>query len=356
MSDQRNVSDERNTLPRIPARAAAARRDAELLSDREFIWSVLANSAEMIEVLDLDARIRFISAAALRALHLDDGDALLGTPWCAQWRDDAQAQAAVAAARSGRTSTFEGQRGPAKGEPGWWGVTVAPIRGGGGQPARLLAIARDITAHRNAFQSQQAMRHELHHRLKNTLAMAMAIASQSLARAQTIADGRLAIERRLMALAEVHNVLHEGDGDGASLRQIIGHATAPFDAAPSRFALTGDDLALSSSAALALAMALHELAANAVKHGALSAKDGHVDVAWQVEPATGRFRFEWREHGGPASSALMRPGFGMRVIEANFRDQLGGNVDIAFDPPGLRCVVEAPLNALCGPAAADRAG
>jgi PAS domain S-box-containing protein len=357
MSNQRNVGDECDASSERPARAAApARRHAELLNDPEFVWSVLANSAEAIEVLDLDARIQFISAAALRALHLDDGDALIGTPWLAHWREDAQARAAVAAARTGRTSTFEAQRGPAKGEATWWEVTVAPIRGSGGQPVRLLAIARDVSMRRNALQSQQAMRLELHHRMKNTLAMAMAIASQSLARAPSIAEGRLAIERRLMALADVHNVLREGEGNGATLREIIERAIAPFDAAPSRFSLSGDEVTLSSSAALAAAMALHELAANAVKHGALSAKAGRVDVAWRVEPATGRLRLDWRERGGPAIAALMRPGFGMRVIEASFRDQLGGSVDFSFDPSGLRCAIEAPLNALRGRAAGDGAG
>jgi two-component sensor histidine kinase len=100
-------------------------------------------------------------------------------------------------------------------------------------------------------------------------------------------------------------------------------------------------------------MALHELATNAAKHGALSARAGHVDIAWRVEPATRRFRLDWRERGGPTFNALMRPGFGMRVIEASFRDQLAGRVDIALDPPGLRCAIEVPLTALRRAAATD---
>lgn len=347
MSDDRNVSDECG-LPR-PVSLEPAWRHAELLTDPEFVWSVLANSAEAIEVLDLEARIQFMSGGALRARHLDDGDALIGTPWLAGWRGDAHAQAAaaIAAAKIGRTSTFESQRDAAQSEPAWWEITVAPIRGSGGYPARLLVLARDVTARRLARQSQQAMRHELHHRVKNTLAMAMAIASQSLARARTIAEGRLAIEQRLMAFAEVHNVLREGDDNGASLHRIVDRASAPYDSTPSRFTLAGDDLTVTSSAALAIAMALHELCTNAVKHGALSARAGRVDIGWRVEPATRRFRLDWREHGGPAVRGPIRPGFGMRVIEASFRDQLGGRVDISPDPSGLRCSIEVPLSALC---------
>jgi two-component sensor histidine kinase len=93
-------------------------------------------------------------------------------------------------------------------------------------------------------------------------------------------------------------------------------------------------------------MALHELASNAVKHGALSAKAGRIDIAWRVEPASGRFQLDWRERGGPPVRAPTRAGFGVRVIEASFRDQLDGRVDIAFDPSGLRCAIDAPLAAL----------
>ena len=356
MSEQRNASDEFNT-PAV-RRDGAARRHSELLADAEFIWSVLANSAEAVQVLDLDGRIQFMSAGALRALHLDDGDARIGTSWLALWREDAQAAAAVAAARDGRTSTYETPRNAAKGTATWWEVTVAPIRGSGGRPARLLAIARDITARRLAREAQQAMRHELHHRVKNTLAMAMDIASQSLARARSIAEGRRTIEQRLMALAEVHNLLRDGDRDGnsASLRQIVERAIAPYDSEPSRFTVAGDDIEFGSSAAIAAAMALHELATNAVQHGALSAKAGHVDIAWRAEPATRRFRLDWRERGGPAFNALMRPGFGLRVIEASFGDQLGGHIDISLDPPGLRCAIEVPLTALRDARATDGDG
>ncbi len=212
-----------------------------------------------------------------------------------------------------------------------------------------------MSQERIACSPRTVTRQELHHRVKNTLAMAMAITSQSLARAPTIAEGRRVVEQRLMALAEIHNVLHEAGGDGASLREILEHAIAPHDSTPSRFAIAGDDIPLSMQSALAIGMAFHELCTNAVKHGALAAKGGQVEIAWHVEPATGSVHFLWRERGGREVGTPIRPGFGMRIIDAGFRHQLGGRVEISFEPSGLVCALEAPLSAVREPAAQDAA-
>jgi PAS domain S-box-containing protein len=338
------MSDERNTRPPARPDSERARRYVELLTDAAFMHSVLANSTESIKVLDLDARIEFMSMGALRALEIEDEDALIATSWLALWHDEAPAQAAVADAKAGQTAMFEGARSTHKGNPRWWEVTVSPILGAGGRPARLLAISRDITERKVAHQSRDMLMLEMHHRVKNMLAMVMAITSQSLARAPSIADGRLAVERRLMALAEAHNVLRDGGADGIRLRDVVGAALAPYDAQPSRFDLAGDDLRLSPQAALAVAMALHELCTNAVKYGALSVAAGRIALTWRTE--ADRFYMTWRERGGPPIAAPSRRGFGTRVIEASFRDQLGGGVSVAFEPSGVAWALEATLAAL----------
>jgi PAS domain S-box-containing protein len=338
------MSDERNDhLPRQPD-SGRARRYAELLTDAEFTHSVLANSTESIKVLDLDARIEFMSMGALRALEIEDEDSHISSSWLALWHDDAPAQAAVADAKAGRTAMFEGARSTLKGNPRWWEVTVSPILGAGGRPMRLLAISRDITERKVAHQSQDMVMQEMHHRVKNMLAMVMAIASQSLARAPSIAEGRLAVERRLMALAEAHNVLRDGGPDGTRLRDVVGAALSPCDGHPSRFDLAGDDLRLSPQAAFAVAMALHELCTNAVKYGALSVAAGRVELTWRSDGD--RFQMTWRERGGPRITAPSRRGFGTRVIEAGFRDQLGGNVSAVFEPSGVVWTLEATVSAL----------
>jgi PAS domain S-box-containing protein len=339
------MSDERIFRSPAQLKAELAQRYDALLTDAAFTSGVLANSSEAITVLDLDARIVFASAGALRALDVDDPAALVGTSWLALWRADAQelAASAVADAKAGRRAVFEGARGAGNGKAGWWEVTVSPIAGDDEKPARLLAIAHDVTERRLAQQSQQVMMQELHHRVKNTLASVMAITSQSLARAGSIEDGRRAVEQRLMALAEAHDLLHAG-GDDASLREIVERAISPYQTVPPRIAVSGDDVMLSSQGAIACAMGVHELATNAAKHGALSVKSGRVEVAWHV--AAGQLRFAWREHGGPQVAAPTRRGFGLRVIEAGFRHQLHGTIALAFAPSGFSCEADVPLDRL----------
>ena len=343
------MSDEQVFHSSAPLRAAVAERYAELLTDAEFARSVLANSTEAIKVLDLDARIAFVSDGALRALAFDDPDALIGTPWPALWQDEAQATEAVAQAKAGQTGAFESPR-RGNGKAGWWAVTVAPILGTGGKPARLLVIARDMSERKLVEQSQQMMMQELHHRVKNMLAMVMAITSQSLARAATITEGRMAVEQRLMALAEAHNLLRDGGIDCAGLRQIVDRAVAPYDTVPSRIRVEGSDQPLASRSALAIAMAVHELCTNAIKHGALSVHTGRVAIAWRIEDT--RVLWTWRESSGPRVSPPKRRGFGLRVIEASFRDQLHGSIELSFEPGGLTCTVALPLATLRNAAAA----
>jgi PAS domain S-box-containing protein len=337
------MSDERIFRSPAQLKAELAQRYEALLTDAEFTRGVLANSTEAITVLDLDGRIEFASAGALRALGADDAAALVGTSWLALWRADAQAQAAAAIAdgKAGRRAVFEGARGAGNGTSGWWEVTVSPIAGADENPARLLAITHDVTERRLAQQSQHMMMQELHHRVKNTLATVLAITSQSLARASSIAEGRRAVEQRLMALAEAHDLLHAGGGDDTSLRQIVDRAISPYATVPTRIAVSGEDVTLSSQGAIAFAMGIHELATNAARHGALSAGSGRVDIAWRV--AAGRLHLGWREHGGPDVKAPTRRGFGLRVIEASFRDQLHGRVEITFAPSGFACAVDVPL-------------
>ena len=332
------MSDERPSRP--PTRAA-------LPTDAEFIRALLANSSDAIEVLDLAGHVTFVGASAQRALALGDADGLIGTAWAAAWRDGAQASDAVTRAAAGAATSFEGERRGGDGKPTWWDATVSPILDSGGKPARLLVIARDAGERRRARESQQKMVQELHHREKNMLAMAMAIASQSLARSTSIAEGRMAVEQRLMALAEAHNLLREGGSDAVGLRRIVDRAIAPYDTVPSRFSVDGADLPLSSRSALAVAMAVHELCTNAVKHGALAAKSGRIAIGWRAEAE--RLQWTWREFDGPVVSPPQRRGFGLRVIEAGFRDQLRGSIEMSFAPSGLVCTVDVVLAALHGP-------
>jgi len=183
---------------------------------------------------------------------------------------------------------------------------------------------------------------ELHHRVKNTLASVMAITSQSLARAGSVEEGRRAVEQRLMALAEAHDLLHAG-GDDASLREIVDRAISPYQTVPPRIAVSGDDVMLSSQGAIACAMGIHELATNAAKHGALSVKSGRVEVGWHV--AAGHLRFAWREHGGPQVRPPTRKGLGTTLLARALRP-VQGATSLDWRPDGLVCAFTLPAGAV----------
>jgi two-component sensor histidine kinase len=91
-------------------------------------------------------------------------------------------------------------------------------------------------------------------------------------------------------------------------------------------------------------MAVHELCTNAIKYGALSSEAGHIEIGWGVDD--GRFRWSWREHGGPAVAPPQRRGFGTRMIEGALAAQLSGKVVIDFQPVGIVCTIDAPLEAV----------
>jgi two-component sensor histidine kinase len=134
---------------------------------------------------------------------------------------------------------------------------------------------------------------------------------------------------------------------GADVTDLVAAAAAPymgFDGGPA-FVISGPHLSVPPRIAIALALALHELATNAAKYGALSAPGGQVHVAWSVspEPRGRRLRITWREQGGPAVSEPVRTGFGSRLIQRGLSGELGGKVTVEFDPQGLVCEMEAIL-------------
>lgn len=115
--------------------------------------------------------------------------------------------------------------------------------------------------------------------------------------------------------------------------------------AEDRFRVSGPEVRLKPSAALALSMALHELGTNAVKYGALSVPHGHVEIRWRLdgEGADRRLTLHWREQGGPPVRMPERKGFGSRLIEQALAAELDGDVHVSYKVSGLECEMVAPL-------------
>jgi PAS domain S-box-containing protein len=221
----------------------------------------------------------------------------------------------------------------------WGSGVMLPIEDEGG--SLVLKIFRDRTEEREAENRQQILIHELNHRVKNTLATVQAMASQTLRNSKVESDVRHGFEARLHALAAGHDILTRESWGGADLRRIVAAALKPFRETDdeSRINVEGPALYLAPKIALAFTMALHELATNATKYGALS-QGGQVDVNWRIEGD--RLLFRWRESGGPPVAEPTRKGFGSRLIERSLASELGATVRIEYPTQGVICTIEAP--------------
>ncbi len=222
-----------------------------------------------------------------------------------------------------------------------------PIRDAHGRITGVFAEGSDVTERVRSEDHQRLLLNELNHRVKNTLATVQSIASQTLRNAGSTVAAREAIESRLFALSRAHDVLTRENWDGAWIGEVVGEAMSPFQSTgQSRIHCHGPAIRLPPN--VALAMALQELATNAVKYGALSNERGEVEISWQVD----RMREEphlllrWEERGGPPVSPPSRRGFGTRLVERSLaQGHLGGEARIAFAPAGVICTVDAPLRA-----------
>lgn len=212
-----------------------------------------------------------------------------------------------------------------------------------GEMVGAVLIAIDITERKRAEEHQRLLMHELNHRVKNTLATVQALVAQTLRTSSSHSEARAAIDARLTALSRAHDVLTRERWDGADLHDIVAQAVEPF--ALARFHVAGPEVRLAPSKALAIAMALQELATNATKYGSLSNTSGQIFLSWRIEgaPSVPCLHFSWQEKGGPPVVPPSRRGFGSRLIERSLAQELEGQVTITFEPDGVICSIEAPL-------------
>jgi PAS domain S-box-containing protein len=227
------------------------------------------------------------------------------------------------------------------------GEAVFEERGGVEVPIRYVGMLQDITEQTRADQRRRFLLHELNHRVKNTLASVQSIAHLSLRGAQSVESVRARLTDRLIALADAHDILTREDWRAADVTDIVRVAIAPFETpATPRFSVVGAPAALSPKVAVALALALHELATNAVKYGSLSVEAGRVEIAWEVQPGEEPLLvFDWREVGGPPVSPPTRTGFGARLLTQGLAAEFGSAARLHYRPEGLACRITAPLTA-----------
>ncbi len=225
-----------------------------------------------------------------------------------------------------------------------------PVIGGDGTVTGIFVEGFDVTERVHGEAHLRLLMNELNHRLKNTLATVQAFASQTLKGTGSLEDARQALNSRIMALSRAQDVLTSENWQGADLLQMVSVAIAPFEnEAPDRFRIGGPSLPLGPRAALALSLALHELATNASKYGALSTDRGRVDIDWSVSGDDGPvLQLDWHESGGPPVVPPSRQGFGTRLIERGLATELDAEVTLDYAPSGFVFKFKAALASLDG--------
>jgi two-component sensor histidine kinase len=209
------------------------------------------------------------------------------------------------------------------------------------------SLSRQLEQRKKDAEHLRLMVNELNHRVKNTLATVQSVAMQTFRAATTVDEAKSGFDERLHALSRIHEMLTEASWESADLSEIA-QRTLTVHAGADRFAVSGPEVTLSPKAASSVAMALNELATNAIKHGALSNPTGRVDLSWTVsDGARGpEFKLDWRESGGKAPAEPRRTGFGERLLTRGLPRELEGVASATYGPGGLNFTLSAPLASL----------
>jgi two-component sensor histidine kinase len=320
-----------------------------LVGNDDLLRSVLSGCGDCIKVLDLDGRLQFMSEGGKRVMEVDDFSKLKGCPWPDFWGEEGSglAAGAVAKAKAGATARFRGPANTARGTPRYWDVQVSPIFGADGAPSHLLSISRDITEEwtktrelEEAAQRERFFTQELEHRVKNIFALVLSVAKQSF-RGEAHAAPLKAFSARALALAAAHEGTNDSNWTKTSILQIVDRALSSHQSGDKQIYVSGPDVSLTPRQALAMSLALNELATNAVKYGALSQASGRVDVTWSAPPGGG-FDFRWQEQGGPLVVAPERTGFGTRIIKEFLAKDFDGEVRLTYAATGFNCELHSP--------------
>lgn len=262
----------------------------------------------------------------------------------------ADSSAAAAALETRALATGEPQDGEVEHATGdtarHFRVHVEPVREPGGAIAGLLGVSLEITALKQSERRNALLARELAHRSKNLLTVVHAIATETLRDGASAADFSERFGARLRALASLQDLARAGAGGGAPLGALVQAQLEPFvGPTGGRVSAAGPEVRLTSAAGDCLAMALHELATNAAKYGALSTPQGRVAIRWRDErTADGqrRFHMTWQESGGPPVTPPKRRGFGRKVVSRLAPAAVGGEATLDYACAGVTWTLVAP--------------
>ena len=221
----------------------------------------------------------------------------------------------------------------------WVASTAAASRDSNGKVVRISGVTMDITERKEAEERQALLAREVDHRAKNAMAIVQSIVK--LTKANSISDFATVIEGRIKALSRAHAVLSDSRWQGAELAKLVEEELAPYRSSHvDRIRVRGPKVLLEPTTAQTLALALHELATNGAKYGALSQASGRLELSWTILPDA--IVIDWQETGGPPTVAPRATGFGTRIITSSVERQLGGKTLFDWRHEGLACTLRVP--------------
>jgi two-component sensor histidine kinase len=229
----------------------------------------------------------------------------------------------------------------------WHDLHAEPLRNESNEIIGLTCASVDVTERKEGEAHLRLLLRDLTHRSKNLLAVIQAMARQTANHAGSVDTFLAQFGSRLQALAASHDLLVRESWYGASLGELIRSQLSSYlDGAAVRVRIDGPAIALKPEAAQNLGLALHELAINAAKFGALSVPAGRVSITWirRESAADNAVELDWREELGPKVKTRRKKGFGSMVIERNLARALDAEVNMSFDPAGLRCHIVIPAS------------
>jgi PAS domain S-box-containing protein len=333
------------SLERMRADAARRAAEAELRESEERFRLMSEHAPVMIWMSDPQGGCAHLNRM-LRDFWGVDEEKITAFDWRTTMHpDDADAIVRqIGGALAARQSvTIVGRYMSTDGEYHVLETHARPRHAANGEFLGMIGVNIDVSERYRADAQRELLLAELNHRVKNTLAVVQSLAHQTF-RNVDAPEEKAAFEGRLFALAAAHNLLTQSNWESAAVHDIARDSLLADGANAGRVHLAGPRVLLTPRAALAIALALHELGTNAVKYGALSNDSGCVSLTWQVAPGDPpMLRLEWREEGGPPVAPPARRGFGSILLERSLTHDLDGKVTTDFRRKGLVCTIEAPL-------------
>ena len=295
-----------------------------------FVWDADAStserSANAAQILGFDPRQTFTPSQFLSRIHPEDRERFMTF------------LRGVVPETPAYVVTFRFQQ--RDGREVWLEETAQGEFDGMGDLVRLKGLTVDVTARKRAADQQSLLIAALDHHVKNLLARVAAVAKGMRQSSDSVDEYIHALDRRLGSMADVHAQLSRNVWDAVDLAELVRHQLST-DATDANTTIEGPNVRLTVAATQAMAMVLHELVTNAAKFGALSTPHGRVEVSWSLGPGEAANLFvEWRELGGPPVACTPDLKYGASIIRELIPNELGGSVELVFEPGGVCCKIE----------------